>query len=88
MTFSRYGGLQIFLRAITQGGSLVLSNAQESIENFLARAAAEGATHISGTVALAAQPHEFGRQVCAPIHSFVRRDCGPGYPGQTANRLP
>ena len=45
----RYGGLQILLRALLQGGSLVLSNAQESIGDFLIRAAAEGVTHISGT---------------------------------------
>ena len=45
----RYGGLQILLRALLQGGSLVLSNAQDSIGNFLLRAAAEGVTHISGT---------------------------------------
>ena len=45
----RYGGLQIFLRAILQGGSLVLSSAQESVGDFLIRAATEGVTHISGT---------------------------------------
>lgn len=45
----RYGGLQIFLRAILTGASLVLSNAKESIADFLARAAAHGVTHISGT---------------------------------------
>lgn len=45
----RYGGLQILLRALLGGGSLVLSNAQESIGNFLIRAGAEGVTHISGT---------------------------------------
>ena len=45
----RYGGLQIFLRAILTGMSLVLSNAQESTADFLARAASQGITHISGT---------------------------------------
>jgi acyl-coenzyme A synthetase/AMP-(fatty) acid ligase len=44
----RYGGLQIFLRALHQG-SLVLSSAAESTADFLARAAAAGVTHISGT---------------------------------------
>jgi acyl-coenzyme A synthetase/AMP-(fatty) acid ligase len=45
----RYGGLQILLRALLTGGSLVLSNAQESIGDFLARTGSEGVTHISGT---------------------------------------
>jgi acyl-coenzyme A synthetase/AMP-(fatty) acid ligase len=45
----RYGGLQILLRALLAGGSLVLSNAQESIGDFLARTGSEGVTHISGT---------------------------------------
>jgi acyl-CoA synthetase (AMP-forming)/AMP-acid ligase II len=45
----RYGGLQIFLRALLGGGSLVLSSAQESTGDFLIRAAAHGVTHISGT---------------------------------------
>jgi acyl-coenzyme A synthetase/AMP-(fatty) acid ligase len=45
----RYGGLQIFLRAILTGTSLVLSSAQESTADFLARAASQGITHISGT---------------------------------------
>ncbi|MBV9621052.1 MAG: AMP-binding protein [Gammaproteobacteria bacterium] len=44
----RYGGLQIFLRAVQSGG-LVLSDPQESLEDFLARAAREGVTHLSGT---------------------------------------
>jgi acyl-coenzyme A synthetase/AMP-(fatty) acid ligase len=45
----RYGGLQILLRALLCGSSLVLSSAQESTENFLIRAGAHGVTHISGT---------------------------------------
>jgi acyl-coenzyme A synthetase/AMP-(fatty) acid ligase len=44
----RYGGLQIFLRAL-RGGSLVLPGQDESPEAFLPRAAEEGVTHISGT---------------------------------------
>ena len=44
----RYGGLQIYLRAL-HAGSLVLSSAGESTTDFLARAAAAGVTHISGT---------------------------------------
>ncbi len=45
----RYGGLQIFLRAILTGTSMVLSSAQESTADFLGRASALGITHISGT---------------------------------------
>lgn len=45
----RYGGLQVFLRALLGGASLVLSNAEESTEDFLTRAGASGVTHISGT---------------------------------------
>jgi len=45
----RYGGLQIFLRAVLGGASLVLSDSRESIGQFLARLAAHGATHITGT---------------------------------------
>jgi acyl-coenzyme A synthetase/AMP-(fatty) acid ligase len=45
----RYGGLQILLRALLCGGSLVLSSAQEATGDFLVRAAAYGVTHISGT---------------------------------------
>ncbi len=44
----RYGGLQIFLRAVLAGGSLVLSG-EESTAEFLIRAGAHGVTHISGT---------------------------------------
>jgi acyl-CoA synthetase (AMP-forming)/AMP-acid ligase II len=45
----RYGGLQIFLRAMLGGGSMVLSSALESVGDFLARAGGHGVTHISGT---------------------------------------
>jgi acyl-coenzyme A synthetase/AMP-(fatty) acid ligase len=45
----RYGGLQIFLRALMSGASLVLSSAEESTSDFLLRAGAHGVTNISGT---------------------------------------
>jgi acyl-coenzyme A synthetase/AMP-(fatty) acid ligase len=45
----RYGGLQIYLRAVISGVALVLSNASETVHDFLSRAAAAGVTHISGT---------------------------------------
>ncbi|MES1149987.1 MAG: AMP-binding protein, partial [Bradyrhizobium guangdongense] len=45
----RYGGLQIFLRAVTGGGSMVLSEAGEPLGEHVARLSARGVTHISGT---------------------------------------
>ena len=45
----RYGGLQILLRALIGGGSLVMSDVRESIQDFLKRAGEVGVTHISGT---------------------------------------
>ena len=45
----RYGGLQIFLRALAGNGSLRLNGVEEEIEGFLARLGASGVTHISGT---------------------------------------
>jgi acyl-coenzyme A synthetase/AMP-(fatty) acid ligase len=45
----RYGGLQIFLRAVLGGASLVLSSADEPVADHLARLAKHGVTHISGT---------------------------------------
>jgi acyl-coenzyme A synthetase/AMP-(fatty) acid ligase len=44
----RYGGVQIYLRAL-HAGSLVLSSAGEAMTDFLARVSAAGVTHISGT---------------------------------------
>ncbi len=45
----RYGGLQILLRALLTGTSLVLSGSGEPPAHFLARAGSLGVTHISGT---------------------------------------
>ena len=46
----RYGGLQIFLRAILGGGSMVLIRAGRSRSPIMSRAcSARGVTHISGT---------------------------------------
>jgi acyl-CoA synthetase (AMP-forming)/AMP-acid ligase II len=45
----RYGGLQIFLRAIIGGGSMVLSEAGEQLADHVARLRERGVTHISGT---------------------------------------
>lgn len=57
----RYGGLQIFLRALLGGASLVLSSAEESTEDFLTRAGASGVTHISGT------PSHWRRALMSPV---------------------
>ena len=45
----RYGGLQIFLRAVLSGASLVLSSAGEPVAEHLLRLARHGVTHLSGT---------------------------------------
>jgi acyl-coenzyme A synthetase/AMP-(fatty) acid ligase len=45
----RYGGLQIFLRAVLGGCSLVLSSAGEPVADHLARIAEQGVTHVLGT---------------------------------------
>jgi acyl-coenzyme A synthetase/AMP-(fatty) acid ligase len=64
----RYGGLQILLRALVDGASLVLSSATESTEEFLMRAAANGVTHISGT------PSHWRLALMSPAaHRFVPR---------------
>jgi len=62
----RYGGLQIFLRAILTGTSLILSNAQESTVDFLARVGSHGVTHISGT------PSHWRRALMSPSASLIR----------------
>jgi acyl-coenzyme A synthetase/AMP-(fatty) acid ligase len=56
----RYGGLQIFLRAILSGASLVLSSAKEPIADYLVRAGSCGVTHISGT------PSHWRRELMSP----------------------
>ncbi len=45
----RYGGLQIYLRAVLTRSSLVLTGPQEPVANYLRRAGEAGVTHISGT---------------------------------------
>ncbi len=45
----RYGGMQIYLRAVLSGAPLVLSSKADATRDFLLRAAAAGVTHISGT---------------------------------------
>ena len=45
----RYGGLQVLLRGLLGGGSLVLGGVHELTAEFLSRAGRHGVTHISGT---------------------------------------
>jgi acyl-coenzyme A synthetase/AMP-(fatty) acid ligase len=57
----RYGGLQIFLRAVLGGGSLVLSEPSEPVATFLTRAKNHGATHMTGT------PSHWRRALMTPV---------------------
>jgi acyl-coenzyme A synthetase/AMP-(fatty) acid ligase len=61
----RYGGMQIFLRAVVTGTSLVLGGAQESTADFLTRAGANGVTHISGT------PSHWRRALMSPAANRI-----------------
>jgi acyl-coenzyme A synthetase/AMP-(fatty) acid ligase len=45
----RYGGLQILLRALLGGSSLVLSSSHEAPGGFLLRLGRQSATHVTGT---------------------------------------
>ncbi len=61
----RYGGLQIFLRAILTGAPMVLSSHQESAADFLVRAGSRGVTHISGT------PSHWRRALMSPAAHMI-----------------
>lgn len=61
----RYGGLQIFLRSLFGGASLVLSDAGESTGDFLVRAGSHGITHISGT------PSHWRRALMSPFAHHI-----------------
>jgi acyl-CoA synthetase (AMP-forming)/AMP-acid ligase II len=65
----RYGGLQIFLRAVVGGASLVLSNAGEATADHLLRLAKHSVTHLSGT------PSHWRRALMSP----QIRDIAPRY---------
>jgi acyl-coenzyme A synthetase/AMP-(fatty) acid ligase len=65
----RYGGLQILLRAVLDGGSLVLSDAQEPVAEHLARLGRHGATHVTGT------PSHWRRVLMSPAAQAM----APGY---------
>jgi acyl-coenzyme A synthetase/AMP-(fatty) acid ligase len=61
----RYGGLQIFLRAVLTGTPLVLKSAQETAAEFLARAGSHGVTHILGT------PSHWRRALMSPAANAI-----------------
>jgi acyl-coenzyme A synthetase/AMP-(fatty) acid ligase len=65
----RYGGLQIFLRAVVGGASLILSSAGEPIADHLGRLARHGVTHLSGT------PSHWRRALMSPDIGKI----SPGY---------
>jgi acyl-coenzyme A synthetase/AMP-(fatty) acid ligase len=62
----RYGGLQILLRAALSGASMILSDAEETVGDFLDRAAAAGVTHISGT------PSHWRRALMSPAAQLLK----------------
>jgi len=62
----RYGGLQIFLRAMLGNGSLVLSSADEPLADFLVRLGTHGVTHLSGT------PSHWRRALMSPLAHEIR----------------
>lgn len=61
----RYGGLQIFLRAMLGGASLVLSDSKEPVGQFLSRLREHGGTHITGT------PSHWRRALWSPLASSI-----------------
>lgn len=65
----RYGGLQIFFRAVVGGGSLILSSAGESVADHFARLARHQVTHLSGT------PSHWRRALMSPALRVI----APGY---------
>ena len=62
----RYGGLQILLRAILGGGSLVLSGPTDTTDDFLSRAQLHAATHITGT------PSHWRKALMSPAARHVK----------------
>jgi acyl-coenzyme A synthetase/AMP-(fatty) acid ligase len=62
----RYGGLQIFLRAIFDGASLILSDSAEPAGEHLVRLGKKGLTHISGT------PSHWRRALMTPQRDTIK----------------
>jgi len=64
----RYGGLQMLLRAVLGGASLVLSSANEPVAAHLARLKAHDISHLAGT------PSHWRRALTSPaIHTIAPR---------------
>ena len=64
----RYGGMQVMLRALLGGGSLVLSSTDEPVGKYLQRLVDAGVTHISGT------PSHWRRALISPaVRKFAPR---------------
>ena len=61
----RYGGLQIFLRALLGTGSLVLSDAGETLTDHLMRLSLHSVTHLTGT------PSHWRRAMMNPMASVI-----------------
>ena len=61
----RYGGLQMLLRALTGGVSLLLTDAHEPLADFLARLHTHGVTHLAGT------PSHWRRALMSPALAGV-----------------
>jgi acyl-coenzyme A synthetase/AMP-(fatty) acid ligase len=61
----RYGGLQILLRALIGGSSMILSDADEPVADFMTRLAAHGVTRISGT------PSHWRRALMSPQAGLI-----------------
>jgi acyl-coenzyme A synthetase/AMP-(fatty) acid ligase len=61
----RYGGLQILLRALIGGASLVLSDAAETAGDFLDRLGRAGVTHLTGT------PSHWRRALMSPAIAHI-----------------
>ena len=86
----RYGGLQILLRAVLGGGSLVLSSAGEPVADLWPGSRAHGVTHMSGTPShwrralMSAGARADRAALCAP----VGRDRRPDDARQPARAFP
>ncbi|HVW75743.1 MAG TPA: fatty acid--CoA ligase family protein [Rhizomicrobium sp.] len=61
----RYGGLQILLRALLGQASLILSDADESVADFLDRLGRHGVTHLTGT------PSHWRRALMSPANNRI-----------------
>jgi acyl-coenzyme A synthetase/AMP-(fatty) acid ligase len=65
----RFGGLQILLRSVLGGASLVLSDADESMGAYLGRAGSLGVTHVSGT------PSQWRNALAYPASQAISPRC-------------